>query len=151
MFCGGATEYPEFAEEFSSLTSLEKLTVDKRLEAFDKALSSVRAKIGPADRWQFEAGKELAGVMAPLMLLMATGGEKSDMAKLDESAIKLSLSKLDDLTHSAPPDFPSDVLEKLKEFSSLGTREKLLAAENLDEFGAKMTALLEAISPEPAK
>jgi hypothetical protein len=130
---------------------LEKLTVDKRLAAFDKALLSVQTKLGPADRWQFEAGQNLAGIMGPLVLLAASGVEKADLLKFDESGIKLSLKKLKDLTHSAPADFPPDVLEKLKEFSALGVREKLISAENADEFFAKMMALIETISPEPTK
>jgi TonB family protein len=146
----GATDFPEFSAEFTSLTKIDNLTPDKRLEAVDKALASVKAKLDPSGRWQFDAGQELARVIGPLMFLMSAGGEP-DLSKIDEPAIKLSLNKIRDLTLSAPADFPPDVLERLKEFAALGTKDIFTTEQNFEDFSKKMMALLETISPEAGK
>lgn len=144
-------EFPEFAKELTSIASLEKLPVDKRIEAIDNAVFSIRAKLNESDKWHFEIGQNFGDLLGPLMLLMASGGDASDFGKLDESALKLNLNKIRQLLLSSPPDFPADVLEKFKDFTSLGGKDNLLAPENMLEFSEKMMALLETISPESAK
>ena len=151
MFKDAPAEFPEFAKVFSDLAGLEKMPNDKRTEALNGALFSIRAKLNESDKWQFEIGQNFGELMGQLMLTMNSGGDASEFAKLDESALKLKINKIKQLLLSAPPDFPADVLEKLKDFTSLSDKENLLDPENVQEFGEKMMALLETISPNSTK
>lgn len=148
IFAEAASDFPEFPNEFAALTSLDKLPADKRVEAIDKASSSIRSKLAGSNKWQFELGEEFGELMTPLMLLVESGAEGGDTSTLDESAFKLSLNKLRDLTYSAPPDFPKDVLEKLKVVVAIGEKEDLFAPDNLKEFAKKLMALIQTISPD---
>ena len=144
-------EFPEFAKEFNSLQTLKKMPVDKRLEAIDLAIFSIRAKLTESDKWKFEIGQNFGDLIGPLMLHMSSGGNSSDFSKLDESGFKLALNKLKQLLLSAPPDFPADILERLKDLTLMAGRDNLLAPENMLEFGGKMMALLETVSPNSTK
>lgn len=146
----GVKEFPEFAREFTSLTKIDNLTPDKRLEAVDKALASVKSKLDASGRWQFETGRELGDIFGSLFFLMNADGEP-DISKIDEPALKLSLSKIQDLALSPPVDFPPDVLEKLKEIAALGNKDIFATERSFEEFSKKMLALLETISPEVGK
>lgn len=140
-------DYPEFSSDLANLTTLQKMPVDKRIETIDKTSSSIRSKLSLSEAWQFDVGKNFGEMLAPMFLLSASDGEITDLNKF-ETDIKLGLNKIKDQTFSAPPDFPKDVLEKLKTFAAEGGKENLFAPENLKEFGGKMMDLLETISPE---
>jgi TonB family protein len=143
-------DYPEFSSDLANLTTLEKLPVDKRIEAIDKTSSSIRSKLSQSEAWQFDVGKNFGEMLAPIMLLSASDGEITDLNKF-ETDIKLCLNKIKDLTFSAPSDFPKDVMEKLKILVAEGEKDTLLTPENLKEFSNKMIDLFETISPGSTK
>ncbi len=144
-------DFGEYAPILKSLESLEKLPVDKRLEAIDYASSLVRAKLTDRDRWQFEVGKNLGETLGPLMLFIASARSSDDLRKLDGAAMKLGLNKIRNLTLSAPPDFPPDVLAKLKVFAAVGAKDNLATPENLKDLVEKMGELFDAISSGSTK
>lgn len=145
LFKNDEEDFGDFAPVLKSLESMEKLPVNKRLEAVDYALSLVRAKLTDSDRWQYEVGKNLGEILGPIMWLMASSNDP-DISKLDGASIKLNLNKISDLTLSTPPDFPADVLAKLKVFAAIGVKDKLSTRENLLELIDKMGALIEVVS-----
>ena len=71
MFKEAVSTFPEFAAEFKTLGSLEKLSVNQRIELIDKASGSIHAKLSEPERWQFEVGKNFGGALTPMMLLGA--------------------------------------------------------------------------------
>jgi TonB family protein len=147
MFQEAVPEFPEFAKELKTLTSLERLTTDKRVEAIDNASVAIRAKLGPSDVWQFDVGKNFGELLGQFMQLVEVPGTQPDLTKLDESSIKIKLSKMKDLTYSAPSDFPNDVLEKMKTFVEMSERKDLMTPENSRELLLKMMSIIETISP----
>ena len=151
MFKDAPAEFPEFAKVFSDLAGLEKMPNDKRTEALNGSLFSIRAKLNESDKWQFEVGQNFGELMGQLMLTMNYGGGASEFAKLDESALKLKLNKIKQLLLSAPPDFPADVMEKFKDLTSLAARDNLVSPKNMAEFAQKLIALFETISLNPTK
>ncbi len=151
MFEEAVSDFPEFAKELKSLTSLEKLTVEKRLEAIDIVSAGIRVKLDSSDTWQFDTGKNLGDLIGQLMRWIAESGDEPDFSKLDHSALKLHLSKMSDLTYSAPSDFPADVLAKLKIFVEMSERKDLMTEGHLKELFQKMMALIETISPDAPK
>lgn len=146
-----AEEFPEFAAQINELESLRKLPAEKRAEAIDKAASAVRSGLPEAGKWQFDLGSYFGDIMGPLMFMVAMNPDSPDVSKIDESSIRLNLKKMKDLTLSAPPDFPKDVLEKLQILASLGEKDDLCTPENLMELMQKMGALIETISPGSTK
>jgi TonB family protein len=142
-------EISNFSKELTPLVSLRETAKEKRLEVIDKVISEVQAKLTEKDAWQFEAGKVFGGLLA--LFFKASNGDGFDADKLDEQNIKLNLAKIKDLTYSAPPDFPKDVLEKLKQFSDTDIGENISANDNLNELITKLMMLLETISPDSTK
>ena len=145
-----AEEFPEFSAQINALSSLQKLPVDKRAAAIDKAASTVRSGLPEAGKWQFDLGVYFGDIVGPLMFQMATNPDAPDLSQIDESSIRLNLNKMKDLTFTAPPDFPKDVLETLKILVALGEKDDLSTPENLRDFVEKMMAVIETISPESA-
>jgi TonB family protein len=148
IFKEGANEYPRFAQEFLTLDTLEKLSVDKRIEALNKASSSIQSKLSDSERWQFDVGQNLGGVMGPLMLFAAASKGEPDFTKIDEPAIRISLNKLKGQLLSASQDFPTDVHVKFKELAAAGDEDGFLAAQKIEVFIKKMTELFDTISPD---
>lgn len=149
MFKETTAEFPEFAKELTTLTSLEKLTIEKRNEAIDNAANSIKARLNGPELWQFEVGKRLGNTLSPFMLLMAS--DDRDLSKIDQSAIKMNLRGMKDLIYSAPADFPKDVLDTLKIVVAASEKDDLLTQENVEEFFKQMADLLETISPGSTK
>ncbi len=144
-------DFGEFGPELKALQSMEKLSVDKRLEAVDTALSSIRSKLTESGQWQFELGKNLGDIFGSMMWLMVSASGPENLDKLDGASLKLTLNKIRDLTLSAPPDFPQDVLAKLKNVATVGDKDDLSSPDNLKDLFEKIQALLEIISPEATK
>jgi TonB family protein len=142
-------ELQDVVKEVELLKSLEKTPKEKRKELIDRVVSGIEKKLPPKDIWQFELGKNFGDFFAQLFKVGKDG--KFDFSNLDESAIKLDLAKIKDLTYSAPPDFPVDVLEKFKQFSDVNDKENLFTQANLEKLITKMMAVVNTISPEPVK
>lgn len=139
-------EMPEFSKETAPLNSLNDKTVEKRREIIDGVIVSVRSKLSVDEVWQFDVGKNLGELIS--QMIVAFDGENLDSAKLNEADLRSNLIKIDELMLSAPKDFPSDVLEKFKEFSALKDRESLTEPENLQEVLDKTMQIFETISPD---
>ena len=146
---GITEEFPKFAKELAPLTSLEKAPSEKRLEIIDGVIDSVRTKLSGTDIWQFEMGKNFGEFMSPFF--RAGNKDEFDLSEFDESALRLNLTKINDLINSAPTEFPTDVLEKFKQFAAFDEQKKILALENLQELWKKLEALFETISPDSTK
>lgn len=142
-------DFPELAKEFAPLNFLKDAPGEKRTEIVDGVIASVRAKLNGTDIWQFDLGKNFGEFMAQITPIMTD--DEIDLTKLDESALRLNLTRIRDLTYSAPPDFPTDVLQKFKEFAAVGEKTQLASPENLQELIMKVIALVETISPSSAK
>lgn len=140
-------DFPRFSKELATLKSLDKMPADKRTAVIVLAFFSIRDKLSDADKWQFEVGQNFGD----LLLLMPSGVNAGDLSKVDESALKLNLNKINQLLPSAPPDFPTEVLEKFKDLTSLSARDNLLSPKNMTDFGEKLIALFETISPNITK
>lgn len=95
-----------------------------------------------------DVGIPLGKMFGPMLVLMESGADPSSLVNLDEAEIKGYLSRLAVLAAKPPANFPKDVLEKLTELSALVERENLLRDENLVEFGRRIVALVDTISPE---
>lgn len=150
VFKGYAEEFPAFAKELTALTVLKNLSFDQRIEAIERAKTSVRAKLNDQEKWQFELGEELMEIVAPMMV--ATGnGSSALMGGLDEASIKLHLKNLKQLTLSAPPDFPADVLQKIKDFAALDELDNLLSPQNKAQLVSKFGIIIETIKPGVTK
>ncbi len=119
---GITEEFPRFAEELAPLTSLEKAPNEKRLEIVDGVIDSVLTKLSGSDIWQFEMGKNFGEFMSPFF--RAGNKDEIDLSEFDESALRLNLTKINDLINSAPPEFPTDVLEKFKQFAAFDDQKK---------------------------
>lgn len=148
VFKNAAGDFPKLSADFADLTSLEKLTIDQRVAAIDKASASIRSKLDNSQKWPFEVGETFADMLTPFFLQIKPGGGDIDFTKLDEAAIRSSLNKLNDLGRTAPPDFPKNVLAKLKTFAGLGQMKDLFSDANQIVFSDKIVDLFEAISPE---
>lgn len=142
--------YPDFAKELAPLAKLQTATPEKRLDLIDGAINAVSGRLVSAeDKWQFELGKNFGEFLAPLFLAM--DGEQCDFGKLDESFLRTSLGKIKNSFYSAPPDFPADVLGKLKQLAEFDDKQQLTKPENLQKLFLKLMSLIETISPGSAK
>ena len=151
LFGSEITEYPEFAADLKSLTALEKMPVDKRPGAIDAVLSQIHSRSDESGRWQVDAGKNLGEVFGSLMWFVASANDLSDLDKLDVAAIKLSLSKLDDFTLTAPTEIPQDILDRLKDLSAQGNKNNLKTMADFKELLEKIETLIDTIAPGSTK
>jgi len=142
---GIAEEFPRFTKELAPIALLEKAPNEKRLEIIDDVINSIQAKLSGSDIWQFEMGKNFGEFMAPFF--RAASRDDIDLSEFNESALRLNLSKIKELINSAPPEFPTDVLEKFKQFADIDGQEEILMPENLQELLKKLEAIFETISP----
>ena len=141
-------EMPEFSKETAPLNSLNDKTVEKRREIIDGVIVSVRSKLSADEVWQFDVGKNLGEFIS--QMLVAFDGENFDSAKFNEADLRSNLIKIDELMFSAPKGFPSNIVEKFKEFSALKDRESLTEPETLQEVLDKAMQIFETISPDIA-
>jgi TonB family protein len=145
---GMIAEFPEFSADLKEVSAFDRNTPDKRVQSVNTAIAAIRAKVGTeSDRWQLDVGVALGELMGPMMVIMVSGSSPSELANLDEVKIREYLSRLGELAAKPPLDFPKDILEKLTDLSALSQRNKILQGENLDEFGKRLLALMETISP----
>ena len=93
-----------------------------------------------------DVGTSFGSALQPLFVQYAS--DDFDPSKLDESAIKIELNKLKQLTDAPPPGFPNDVLVKLKAFAALGSRDHLTSSANLQQFVDAMVELMDTIAPD---
>lgn len=140
-------EVPSLGKDLPSTAFLEKLPIDKRIEAIDNAASHYRDLLKASDRWQFDAGTTFVNSITPIMTATKQG-EGVDVTKLDETVIKQNLRRLAELTSKPPPDFPKEVLEKLTLFAAFSTKEHLLTVANLNSLVTAMMDVAETISPD---
>jgi TonB family protein len=140
-------EVPQIAQELTPLTSITGTTSkEKRAEIIKKVTASLENKLSGAGTWQFEFGKQFAGIMIELQ----KGGTNTDKI-IDETALKTKLLKMRDLIFSAQPDFPPDVLVKFKEIVKFADVQNLNADENKSRFVQLLMSTLNTISPNSAK
>jgi TonB family protein len=139
-------EFPAFSSDLSPLSRLENLPPESRVRKIDEVTASIKTKLNGSDLWQFELGGYFGGIISQFMA--AKGENGFDPSKLDETELKQNLLKIKELCATAPPDFPKDVLSKLVELAEMADKDKIVSAENYDEFSEKMMALLETISPD---
>ena len=67
--------------------------------------------------------------------------------KVDESETRAFVENAGYTIFSAPPDFPPEVLDKLKRFVDVGGGHPTLTEKDLEEFNDRLTDLFETISP----
>ncbi|MEP7212540.1 MAG: energy transducer TonB [Acidobacteriota bacterium] len=144
---GGAAWFPAFADELRGLAAFKDASTAARAAAVDKVIVSVRARLTESEKWQFDIGQAWFEVIGPIK----AAANANDPAGVDEADIKLKLSNLRQLTLSAPPDFPLDVLQKLKGFAALADQKDLFSEENKHTFMSKFEDIIEAISPGSTK
>lgn len=146
---GIADEFPNFSKELAPLASLEKATAENRLKIINGVIDSIKPKLKGSDVWQFEMGENLGEFMTPFFFSISENG--FDSTKLNESELRTNLTKVKNLTNSAPPDFPADVLEKFKVFANFDEQKKISSPENMQEIWRKLLEVIETISPESTK
>lgn len=142
-------ELPNFSKKLAPLASLKNASINKRLEIIDGVIASIRDELSVNEAWQFELGKNFGEFFAQIIL--AINEDDFDISKLNESNLRLNLTKINELTYSAPSDFPADVLEKFKEFSAIKDKESLVSLESLQDLLMKAGAIIETISPDSTK
>ena len=144
-------DFPEFARELTSLAKLKSFPVNQRYTIVNDAINSVNNKLMTPDKWQFELGINFGEIFSMMFALMNNEKEEFDSAKIDAALLELNLEKIKDLMPSAPPEFPVDVLEKIKQVSELNNGKHLTETENLRNLFLKITEMLEVISPGTTK
>lgn len=142
-------DLPNFAKELAPLASLKNAPIEKRVKIIDGVIASIRNKLSANEGWQFEIGKNFGEFFA--QIISAMNEDNFDVSKLNESTLRLNLTKISELIYSAPTDFPADVLEKFKEFSAIKDKESLISLESLQELLMKAGAIIETISPDATK
>ena len=80
---------------------------------------------------------------------MASGGDLAGLGKF-EPGLKAALIRLDQLTFSAPSDFPAETVRKLKDVTAYSKNEKIFAFGVVEKFMEKVEALMNAIEPTSA-
>ena len=140
-------DIPSIGKETEPLLTLKTTPVSKRLEIVDGVIAAAKAK--QKDDWQFELGRNLGDFFA--QIIGASDENGPIFSKLNEVEIKALLARIKIITGSAPPDFPRDVLQKLKDFSELSEAPSFRLPESSKELVAKLMQLIETISPESNK
>jgi len=138
-------EFPRFGADLKPLLLLQQLTLDNRLELIVRVISSIRSRLNPSDKWQFEVGKNLGEILGPIMNQAASQGVHFDLTTIDDVHIKLNLNNLRDLTQNPPTDFPDEVLRKLKTLSALGARASLKNTKDFEELYTDLDQLADLI------
>ena len=130
-------EYPQFETEFKAIVDLESMPAGERVGAIDRTKIAIRA--------MGEMINEFA------QFSDESDDDTPDLGKLDQSKIKLALNTINDLTLSAPTEFPPDILQKLKDLASSKPKDNGITSENVLDFYTKLAALFEIISPGVTK
>ena len=144
-------DFPEFARELASLAKLKSFPVNQRYTVVNDAINSINNKLTMPDKWQFELGINFGDIFVMMFESMNNEKEEFDSTKIDATSLKLSLEKIKDLMPSAPPEFPLDVLEKIKQIAELKNGKHLAEPENLLGLFLKITEMIEIISPGTTK
>ncbi|MBK7512192.1 MAG: energy transducer TonB [Chloracidobacterium sp.] len=145
-------EYPQFETEFKAIVDLESMPAGERVGAIDRTKIAIRAKLNPSDRWQFDLGVPMGEMINEFAQFSDESDDDTpDLGKLDQSKIKLALNTINDLTLSAPTEFPPDILQKLKDLASSKPKDNGITSENVLDFYTKLAALFEIISPGVTK
>lgn len=140
-----AIDFPNLKEELSPLISFKTFPREKRIEVARQVFAAVEAKLGGANAWRFELGKNFGGAFA---LTLNSVGEKGefDFKLFDISEFKTYLQKARDLTYSAPSETPTLLLEKFKELASFGEKS-FGSSEDLMLFAGKITQFMSDFDP----
>jgi TonB family protein len=136
----------EIGKDVEQLANIEDASVSDRKIIVDKIISSAKAKLSPADLWQFQLGENFGEMMAVLM--KASNGDGIDISKIDETTLNLNVSKMKDLLFSAPTEFPAEVLKQFNEFANDSNKLDIKKPETYERFSAKFLALISTISPD---
>ncbi len=142
-------EFSNFSGDLAPLNSLQKLSSKERLAIIEKVISSIKAKLNTSELWQFELGRLFAEISR--QFINVSSEEEVDLSKFDENRVKKTLLEIKQLTLNAPPDFPADILSRIKDFSELGNKNIMSSQENWEEFMNKMEKIFETISPGSTK
>lgn len=148
MFNDLQHEFSEY-KELAVLKNFKQMTPAKRLETINDLTTAVKSELNAAGAWQFSLGEQFGEFLTRFML--AVQGEDFAPEKIDQAALKLNLSKMKELTASAPADFPPAVLDKFKELAAFADKEPLLAQENLESLLMKFMEIVQTISPDADK
>lgn len=144
-----ADAVPDFANELRELIAIEKIPAEKRSEAIVRALMSIQAKLNASEKWEYEVGQGMGELFGPLFYHVASGGDLAGLGKF-EPGLKAALIRLDQLTFSAPSDFPAETVRKLKDVTAYSKNEKIFAFGVVEKFMEKVEALMHAIEPTSA-
>lgn len=118
-------------EDFSTKTFEEKKLIVKKFGTiYENELNS-------DDKWQFKIGSLAGEIMGKF------GKDEQNIQVMNAVELKIMLSKIRDLTYSAPTGFPKHILEKFKTVGNFVNRNDLQEKRSQQEVG---NAIIEAFS-----
>ena len=148
MFNDAAKDLPNLSKELLVIKDVRKLPEAERGKAIESARNDIRSKLSVEDQWQFDLGTYFGRVIGKLLVLDDGSGAGPDLSKVDQADVKLNMQKISDMLLSASPDFPKDVLAKMKVFTESTKDKDLTLPTNFTAFVSAMEDLMNTIKPD---
>jgi TonB family protein len=147
---------PEFDDVFIEMTGLFanfnknfQLEDDFKSKSFEEKKKSVtrfinmfEIELEGSNLWQFKTGGIIGEIMGRF------GKDENSIKPISEVELRVTLSKLRDLTYSAPAGIPPPVLEKLKSLSQFADRNDLKEKKTQQEIAGSIEELFTIIFGE---
>jgi TonB family protein len=147
---------PEFDDIFIEMTGLFanfnknfQLEDDFKSKSFEEKKKSVtrfinmfEIELEGSNLWQFRTGGIIGEIMGQF------GKDENDIKPINGVELKVLLSKLRDLTYSAPADVPPPVIEKLKSLSKFADRNDLREKKTQQELAGSIEEFFKIIFGE---
>ena len=120
-------EFPQFADNFKTLESLNKNALqNQNANLIDAAFSSIKNKLNASEAWQFDVGRQISKAMLALnKSSIINDVNKSVINDVDESALRAELFKLRDLTFTVPTDISIEMLDNIKVIAGFADHQDL--------------------------
>ncbi len=134
----GADDLPEELEFIREIATAPK---ERRAEVLSVFNSTLRESASDNQIWYITFGEDLGDLITETLKRAVIGGTGSSQTKYGLSKIKNSLS-------SAPPDFPKDLREPLKELIEFSERNDLADVDILSELDDKIMEIGDFIFEE---
>jgi len=139
---GMIKDVPVIAKELAPLHLIKGQTPEDKAQTIASVAAKVEAKLTGTLAWQYAVGKKIAPVMAELIR-----AAKDENYRLDESSLRTELLDLKEFLKTAPADFPTPILDKLKEFAEPGDKEHPDPENDLKTIMSKFLELFDTILP----
>lgn len=128
-------------EELAPLKTIGRTTsAPQRVSTLDEVAAAVGRKLSGAERWEFTAGQNFGEL---LERVKPTVGENTRTIE----AIEAALRKLGESLEGVPPNFPADVLDKLKIIAEFAKSGNLSDEQERSRLVSSISRLLDVISP----